>query len=50
MAANWVEIAMVDYVIKLGVSLLLFVPAYGVVLAAIVRSMKVQVTPAAAIR
>ena len=50
MAANWVEIAMVDYVIKLGVSLLLFVPAYGVVLAAIVRSMKVQVTPATAIR
>lgn len=50
MAANWVEIAMVDYVIKLGVSLLLFVPAYGVVLAAIVRSMKVQVAPAAAMR
>ncbi len=41
MAANWVEIAMVDYVIKLVVSLLFFVPAYGVVLAAIVRSMKV---------
>ena len=46
MAANWVEIAAVDYVIKLAVSLLLFVPAYGVVLAAIVRSM--QVPPSAA--
>ncbi|WP_312306728.1 7-cyano-7-deazaguanine/7-aminomethyl-7-deazaguanine transporter [Pulveribacter sp.] len=42
MAANWVEIAAVDYAIKLAVSLLLFVPAYGVVLAAIVRSMRAQ--------
>ncbi|MDL5038836.1 7-cyano-7-deazaguanine/7-aminomethyl-7-deazaguanine transporter [Comamonas resistens] len=48
MAANWVEIAMVDYVIKLAVSLLLFVPAYGVVLAAIVRNMSVQAAPATA--
>ncbi|GAO27391.1 exsB protein [Alicycliphilus sp. B1] len=32
MAAHWVEIAWVDYAIKLGVSLLLFVPAYGVLL------------------
>lgn len=40
MAANWVEIAWVDYVIKLSVSLLLFVPAYGVVLTAIVRMMR----------
>lgn len=40
MAANWVEIAVVDYVIKLAVSLLLFVPAYGVALAAIVRVMR----------
>ena len=39
MATHWVEIAWVDYVIKLAVSLLLFVPAYGVALAAIVRSM-----------
>jgi len=39
MAANWGEIAVVDYVIKLSVSLLLFVPAYGVMLAAIVRAM-----------
>lgn len=40
MAAHWVEIAVVDYVIKLAVSLLLFVPAYGVALAAIVRMMR----------
>lgn len=40
MAAHWVEIALVDYVIKLSVSLLLFVPAYGVMLAAIVRTMR----------
>ena len=37
MAAHWVEIALVDYAIKLAVSLLLFVPAYGVVLSLIVR-------------
>ena len=37
MAANWVEIAWVDYAIKLGVSLVVFVPAYGVLLAAILR-------------
>ena len=48
MAANWVEIAMVDYVIKLAVSLLLFVPAYGVVLAAVVRAMRVPAAPATA--
>ena len=45
MAANWVEIAMVDYVIKLAVSLLLFVPAYGMVLAAIVRNVRVPAAP-----
>ena len=48
MAANWVEIAVVDYVIKLSVSLLLFVPAYGVALAAIVRAMRVPPAHAAA--
>jgi len=37
MAAHWVEIAWVDYAIKLGVSLAVFVPAYGVVLAAVMR-------------
>lgn len=39
MASHWVEIAWVDYVIKLGVSLLLFVPAYGLALTAIARAM-----------
>ncbi|QOR38834.1 7-cyano-7-deazaguanine/7-aminomethyl-7-deazaguanine transporter [Billgrantia diversa] len=33
MAANWVEIATVDYVIKLVISLLFFLPLYGVLLA-----------------
>lgn len=37
MAAHWVEIALVDYAIKLTVSLLLFVPLYGVALNAILR-------------
>ena len=37
MAANWVEIATVDYVIKLGISWALFVPLYGVLLSAILR-------------
>ena len=50
MAANWVEIAVVDYVIKLAVSLLLFVPAYGVALAAIVRAMRQSAAPAMAVR
>ena len=48
MAANWVEIALVDYVIKLVVSLLLFVPAYGVVLAAVVRTIGREPRPATA--
>jgi len=40
MAEHWVEIAIVDYVIKLSVSLLLFVPMYGIALGAIVRAIK----------
>jgi uncharacterized integral membrane protein (TIGR00697 family) len=40
MAEHWGEIAVVDYVIKLAVSLLLFVPMYGLALNAIVRIMK----------
>ena len=50
MAANWVEIAWVDYVIKLAVSLLLFVPAYGVLLAAVVRWLRQDPLPLAAAR
>ncbi|PRB83793.1 7-cyano-7-deazaguanine/7-aminomethyl-7-deazaguanine transporter [Pseudomonas sp. MYb185] len=37
MAANWIEIATVDYVIKLAISLMLFVPLYGIVLNAILQ-------------
>jgi uncharacterized integral membrane protein (TIGR00697 family) len=37
MAAHWVEIGMVDYAIKLGASLLFFVPAYGALLKVIMR-------------
>jgi len=40
MAAHWVEIGMVDYATKLTVSLLLFVPLYGVMLTAILRALK----------
>ncbi|QFT19981.1 Inner membrane protein YhhQ [Pseudomonas sp. THAF187a] len=39
MAANWVEVATVDYVIKLAISLMLFVPLYGMLLSAIVRAL-----------
>src|SRR5690606_23044252 len=39
MAANWVEIATVDYVIKLAISLMLFVPLYGMLLSAIIRAL-----------
>lgn len=39
MAANWVEIATVDYVIKLAISLVLFVPLYGMLLSAIARAL-----------
>ena len=44
MAENWVEIATVDYGVKLAVSLALFVPLYGVLLGGILRAM----TPKAA--
>ena len=40
MAEHWVEIALVDYVIKLLVSLLFFVPMYGVALNTIIGVMK----------
>jgi uncharacterized integral membrane protein (TIGR00697 family) len=39
MAEHWVEIATVDYGVKLAVSLLLFVPLYGMLLNAILRVM-----------
>ncbi|MBO3275920.1 7-cyano-7-deazaguanine/7-aminomethyl-7-deazaguanine transporter [Pseudomonas schmalbachii] len=37
MAEHWVEIATVDYGVKLAVSLILFVPLYGVLLNAILK-------------
>jgi uncharacterized integral membrane protein (TIGR00697 family) len=40
MAAHWVEIAGVDYVIKLGACALFFLPAYGVLLAGITRVLR----------
>ncbi|MFP6847974.1 MAG: 7-cyano-7-deazaguanine/7-aminomethyl-7-deazaguanine transporter [Pseudomonas sp.] len=46
MAANWVEIASVDYVIKLAISLILFVPLYGMLLGAIVRALPQRAVPA----
>ena len=37
MAANWVEIALVDYTFKLTICMLFFLPAYGVLLNVILR-------------
>ncbi|SKA93521.1 hypothetical protein SAMN02745130_03527 [Thiothrix eikelboomii] len=42
MAANWPEIAAVDYAIKLAVSLILFVPAYGVVMASLAQRLSLK--------
>lgn len=44
MAEHWVEIATVDYIIKILISLLLFIPLYGVLLNLLLR---VAGTPAA---
>ena len=44
MAANWPEIAAVDYLIKIIVNLLLFVPVYGVVMASIARRITIKPT------
>ncbi|WP_339489159.1 7-cyano-7-deazaguanine/7-aminomethyl-7-deazaguanine transporter [Pseudomonas sp. EL_65y_Pfl2_R95] len=46
MAEHWVEIASVDYAIKLTVSLVLFVPLYGVLLGAIARLLEGRAAPA----
>jgi len=45
MAQHWVEIGVVDYATKLAVSLLLFVPVYGVALRAILRAMHKTASP-----
>lgn len=41
MAANWMEIAAVDYAIKLAISLLFFLPLYGLLLAWLTRRLVV---------
>ena len=46
MAANWVEIATVDYAIKLAISLMLFVPLYGMLLGAIGRLLPCRIVNA----
>ena len=40
MAEHWVEIGFVDYLFKLFIGVLLFVPAYGIVLNMILRRMQ----------
>ena len=47
MAEHWVEIATVDYGVKLAVSLMLFVPLYGLLLNAILRLLAGRVRVAA---
>lgn len=42
MAAHWIEIAVVDYVIKLAACALFFVPAYGLLLTSIMRRTGVE--------
>ncbi|HCP55168.1 MAG: hypothetical protein CMK72_08655 [Pseudomonadaceae bacterium] len=46
MAEHWVEIASVDYAIKLTVSLVLFVPLYGILLGAIAKLLAGRAVPA----
>ena len=48
MAANWMEIALVDYVIKLLVSLAVFVPLYGALLKTLLKLLPRQRLVAAA--
>ena len=39
MAEHWIEIAVVDYIIKILISLLLFIPLYGLLLNLLLRFM-----------
>ncbi|UJJ30943.1 7-cyano-7-deazaguanine/7-aminomethyl-7-deazaguanine transporter [Halopseudomonas maritima] len=48
MAEHWVEIATVDYVIKLIISLLLFLPLYGVLLRSLLNRLGGPAAPSAA--
>ncbi len=43
MAENWIEIGLIDYVFKLSISLVVFIPAYGILLNAIQRKLTKQV-------
>lgn len=45
MAANWTEIALVDYSFKVLICLLFFLPAYGILLDNILRRLTKNVTP-----
>ena len=42
MAENWIDIALVDYLIKLAISLIFFVPLYGVALNMLTRALKLD--------
>lgn len=42
MAEHWVEIAVVDYIIKILISLLIFVPLYGILLNALMKRIQFQ--------
>ena len=44
MAQHWVEIAVVDYVIKILISLLLFIPLYGLLLNVLMRNLSTSKT------
>ena len=48
MAEHWVEIATVDYVIKLVISMLLFLPLYGVLLRTLMNRLGGPAAPSAA--
>jgi uncharacterized PurR-regulated membrane protein YhhQ (DUF165 family) len=46
LSEHWVEIATVDYVIKLVISLALFLPLYGMLLNALVLRLSARQAPA----
>ncbi len=47
MAEHWIEIAVVDYVVKILISLLLFIPLYGLLLNVLLRFMGATATATA---
>lgn len=49
MAEHWVEIAWVDYVIKILISLVFFIPLYGALLNALLRLVKARDTKPASV-